>query len=59
MGSTASYPYTSSKGVTFVAPCLDVLCAHNASDNFSCHILGLSLILFFIILISTLLLASA
>jgi hypothetical protein len=58
-GNSTSWPYTSSKGVTVVAQCLDVLCAHNTSDNFSCHLLGLSSILFSMILINTLLLALA
>jgi hypothetical protein len=54
---TTSYPYSSSYGVSLVAPCFETLCAHKASDNTSCHHRGVVSIFFLMSLISTLLLS--
>jgi hypothetical protein len=59
ISKTTSCPYTSSYGVTLVAPCFEILCAHKASDNTSCHHHGVVSIFFLMSLISTLLLDSA
>jgi hypothetical protein len=48
IGSTTSCPKTNSNGVTLIAPCLGIQCSHKASDNTSCHLLGVSSIFFLI-----------
>jgi hypothetical protein len=59
MGKMISWPYTRSKGVTLVAPCLEMRWAHKALDNTSSHLLGLSSIFFLMSLTNGLLLDSA